>query len=134
MKAPCSRNDIKILESQARKPALVAKVYLHQSLALLSPYLPKISLSFFMALDYLLSIYSHIHSIHSPASYCDFLLFFAMSSFTLLCMCLLCYLTYKLLFYDLWFLMNFYLRNFNLWIIYFRNVGLWIICLVFYFR
>ena len=45
--APCSRNDIKILESQARMPALVTKVYLHQSLAPLSPYLPKMSLSFF---------------------------------------------------------------------------------------
>ena len=50
--APCLRSDINVLESQARKPALVAKVYLHQSLAPLSPYLPKISLSFFMTLDY----------------------------------------------------------------------------------
>ena len=104
--APCLRNDIKILESQARKTALVAKVNLHQSLAPLSLYLPKISLSFFMALDYLLSHVlrdPHIHSIHSPAFYFAFLpfFFFAMFSFTLLCMCLLCYLTYKLLFYDL---------------------------------
>ena len=132
--APCLRSDINVLESQARKPALVAKVYLHQSLAPLSPYLPKISLSFFMTLDYLPNISSHICSIHSPAFYFDFLLYFTMFSFTLLCMCLLCYFTYKLLFYDLWFLINFYLRNFNLWIIYFRNVSLWITCLVFYFR
>ena len=77
--APCLRNDIKILESQARKTALVAKVNLHQSLAPLSLYLPKISLSFFMALDYLLSHVlrdPHIHSIHSPAFYFAFLPFF----------------------------------------------------------
>ena len=70
--APCLRSDINVLESQARKPALVAKVYLHQSLAPLSPYLPKISLSFFMTLDYFPNISSHICSIHSPAFYFDF--------------------------------------------------------------
>lgn len=56
------------------KTALVVKVYLCQSLSPLSPYLPTISLSFFVALDYLLS---HIltdqctRPIHSPAFYFD---------------------------------------------------------------